>query len=87
METIERYPRHLAAIRDNCIVLLEATPSGLRMTGVPGWRMGELMGVVVERGGRQVFQAKTEIVQATPDKLEALQRFRAALEEILMPTA
>jgi hypothetical protein len=87
LENFERYPRHLAAIRDNCIALLEATPTGLKMTGVPGWHMGELMGVLVEKGGRKVFQAKTEIVEATAERLEALERFRAAIEEILMPAA
>ena len=53
------------------------------MLGTPGWRMGEAIGVLVERGGRRVFQAKQEIVDATADRLETLRRFRAELEELL----
>jgi hypothetical protein len=87
LETFERYPRHVAAIRDNCIALLEVTPTGLRLTGAPGWRMGDLMGVLVEKSGRQVFQAKAEIAEATPERVQALQRFRQLLEQILLPAA
>jgi len=53
------------------------------MLGTPGWRMGEAIGVLVERDGRQVFQAKQEVVEATADRLEMLRRFRAELEELL----
>jgi hypothetical protein len=45
--------------------------------------MGEALGVLVEKEGRQVFQAKQEIVEATPDKLEALQNFRDDLQRLL----
>ncbi len=87
LENMERYPRHLAAIRDNCLALLEVTPTGLKLTGMPGWRMGELMGVLVQKGGRQVFQAKGEIVEATQERLQTLQRFRADLEQLLTAAA
>jgi hypothetical protein len=56
---------------------------GLQVLGTPGWRMGEVMGVLTEREGRQVFQAKSEIVEATAEKLEALQRFREDLMKLL----
>jgi hypothetical protein len=45
--------------------------------------MGEVMGVLTEREGRQVFQAKTEIVEATPERIALLQRFRQELAELL----
>jgi len=57
------------------------------MIGSPGWRMGEVMGVLVEKDGRQVFQAKSEIVEATPERLEGLRRFREDLERLLTSTA
>ena len=57
------------------------------MIGVPGWRMGEVLGVLVEKDGREVFQAKTEIVDATPERLDALRRFKADLEQLLTATA
>ena len=45
--------------------------------------MGEVLGVLVERNGEQVFQAKSETVKATPERLEALRRFRQDLDRLL----
>lgn len=87
LETFERFPKAVGVVRDHCIALLEATPAGLKMVGTPGWRMGEAMGVLTEQGGRQVFQAKNDVVEATPERLEALRRFRADLENLLAPSA
>jgi hypothetical protein len=87
VQTFERYPRAVGVIRDNVIALLETSSSGLRLIGEPGWRMGEVMGVLVNENGRQVFRAKQEAVQATPERIEALRRFREDLDRLLMPTA
>jgi hypothetical protein len=84
-QTFERYPKAVGVIREQCIALLEATPEGLRMLGTPGWRMGEVMGVLVEQQGRKVFQAKSEILEATAERLMKLQEFRSALERVLTP--
>ena len=67
--------------------LLRSTPVGLQLIGAPGWRMGEVMGVLVEKDGKQVFQAKSEIVEATPERLERLHKFKADLEKLLAATA
>ena len=83
LETFERYPNAVGVVRDGAIALLAVTPGGLTMIGVPGWRMGEIMGVLVEKDGRQVFQAKGEVLEATPERLESLQRFREDLEQML----
>jgi hypothetical protein len=85
METFDRFPNAVGVVRDGCIALLRATPSGLEMVGTPGWRMAEMMGVLVEKEGRQVFQAKQEILEATAERLDALRRFRRDLEELLAP--
>jgi hypothetical protein len=85
--TFDRFPRAVGVVRDQCIALLEPTAEGLKMIGTPGWRMGEVMGVLVEREGKQMFQAKTETVEATPERIGALQRFRADLETLLAPAA
>jgi hypothetical protein len=87
LQTFERYPNAIGVTKDGCIALLRATPSGLQMIGAPGWRMGEVLGVLVEKEGRKVFQAKTETVDATPERLEALRRFNADLEQLLLATA
>ena len=83
LETFERFPKAIGAVRENVIALLEATPEGLRMIGTPGWRMGEAMGVLIQIGGRQVFQYKSEVVEATPERLETVRRVREDLEELL----
>ena len=87
LQTFDRYPNAVGVLRDGCIALMRATPTGLEMIGIPGWRMGEVLGVLVEKDGRQVFQAKSEIEDATQDRLEALRRFRQDLERLLTATA
>ncbi len=87
LQTFDRYANSVGVLRDGCIALLRATPAGLQMIGSPGWRMGEVLGVLVEKDGRQVFQAKSEVVDATPERIEALRKFRADLEELLTATA
>src|SRR5271166_5086894 len=84
LQTFERYPNSVGVLRDGCIALLRATPAGLEMIGTPGWRMGEVLGVLVERDGHQVFQSKSEFVAATPERMEALRRFQADLKELLV---
>ena len=85
LETFERYPNAVGVTRDGAVALLAVTPAGLSMIGVPGWRMGEVMGVLVVKDDRQAFQAKGELLEATPERLEALRRFREELENLLKP--
>jgi hypothetical protein len=83
LQTFDRFPKCVGVIRDNCIALLVPGIDGLQMLGTPGWRMGEVMGVLTEKNGRQVFQAKDEIVEATPERLEGLARFRQDLADAM----
>jgi len=83
METFDRFPKCIGVVRDGCVALLVPGVDGLQVLGTPGWRLGEAIGVLVEKGGRQVFQAKDHIVEATPEKLEALARFRSDLQTLL----
>jgi hypothetical protein len=85
IETFDRYPKCVGVVRDQCVALLVPDVAGLQVLGTPGWRMGEVMGVLVENDGRQVFQAKDEIIEATPERLETLRRFRDDLKELLRP--
>lgn len=87
LQTFERFPNSIGVVRDCCIALYRAAPAGLEMIGIPGWRMGEVMGLLVERNGRQVFQAKSEIIEATPERLDALRRFRQDLDRLLSSAA
>jgi len=83
LQTFERYPKCIGVMRDNCVALLVPGVDGLQILGAPGWRMGEVMGVLTEREGRRVFQAKSEVVEATPERLALLQRFRQDLAEAM----
>jgi hypothetical protein len=83
LQTFERYPKCVGVVRENCVALLVPGVDGLQVLGAPGWRMGEVMGVLTEIGGCKVFQAKSEIVEATAERLEALQKFRDDLSRLL----
>jgi hypothetical protein len=83
LQTFERFPKCIGAMRDGCIALLVPGVDGLQVLGTPGWRMGEVIGVLTEVEGRKVFQAKSEIVEATPERLVALEKFRTDLTEHL----
>ena len=83
LQSFERFPRSVGVVKGECIALVEPTPEGLHLVGAPGWRMGELMGVLVNREGRLVFQAKTAVVSATPARMELLRRFEDELHDLL----
>lgn len=83
LQTFERFPRLLGVLKGECIVLVEPTPEGLKMVGAPGWRMGEVLGVLVNKRGRLFFQAKAELLAATPERLELLRRFESDLQALL----
>jgi hypothetical protein len=83
LRTFDRFPKCVGVVRDSCIALLVPGPAGLQMLGTPGWEIGEVMGVLTEAEGHKVFQAKQEVLEATPDRMERLRRFREDLSELL----
>src|SRR5271154_6091200 len=85
LKTFDRFPKCVGVVRHDCIALLVPNPDGLQMLGTPGWQIGEVMGVLTEVGGRQVFQAKTETLEATPERLERLKEFREELQNLIRP--
>ena len=85
VEKLWRFPNAIGVVRGNCIALLETTAQGLKVIGTPGWRMGELIGVLVEKDGKRVFQNKANMVEATAARLGELERFRRDLENLLIP--
>ena len=87
LQTFDRYPKAIGVVKGNCIALLTPTPAGLTTIGTPGWRMGEVLGVLTEVAGRKVFQAKSETVDATPERLDEFALFREELARLLAPTA
>jgi hypothetical protein len=87
IETFDRFPNTVGLIKGGCIALVQPTPGGLRLIGQPGWHMGEVLGVLVEQAGRKIFQAKSELVEATPERLAELESFRRELDDLMSPQA
>lgn len=83
LQSFDRYSNAIGVIRGNCIALFQSSASGLQMIGAPGWRMGEVLGVLTTRSGEAVFQAKSEIVPATAERVAELNRFRDDLQALL----
>ncbi len=85
LQTFDRFPKCVGVVRDDCIALLVPSVGGLQMLGTAGWRLGEAIGVLTQKEGLPVFQAKQEIIEATPGRLATLRRFEADLQTILKP--
>jgi len=83
LQTFDRFPKAIGVMRDNCIAFLVPGTEGLQILGNVGWRMGESLGPLVERDGRKVFVHKGEELEATPERIMLLERFRTDLKAIL----
>ncbi|HEY3769103.1 MAG TPA: hypothetical protein VGN44_10565 [Candidatus Angelobacter sp.] len=83
LQTFDRFPKAIGVLRDNCLAFLVPGPDGLQILGNVGWRMGESLGPLVEREGRKVFVHKQEILEATPERVTTLEKFRSDLKAIL----
>lgn len=83
LKIFERFPLAIGVLRGSCIVLLQSGLNGLEMIGRPGWQLGEAIGVLTEKNGRRVFQAKGETVEATEARRDELAKFEKDLTEIL----
>jgi len=83
LQTFDRFPKAIGVLRDGCIAFLVPGPDGLQILGNVGWRMGESLGPLVEREGRKVFVHKQEVIEATPERIAALECFRSDLKALL----
>src|SRR5258708_39761937 len=82
LQTFDSSAKCVGVVRGNCVALLVPGADGLQILGTRGWRMGEVMGVLTELDGRKVFQAKSEGVEATPERVEALKKFGEDLSAV-----
>jgi hypothetical protein len=87
LQSLERFPAAVGVVKGNCIVLLQATPTGLQPIGQAGWRLEDALGVLVEKEGKRFFQNKLNVVEATAERLAELDAFRRELDNLLAPTA
>jgi hypothetical protein len=84
LQTFERFPQTIGVIKNGYIAfLIPGGPEGLQILGNVGRRMGESLGPLVERAGRQVFLHKDDIIEATPEMIEGLTAFKAEVKSHL----
>jgi hypothetical protein len=83
LQTFDRFPKAIGVLRDNCIAFLVPGPEGLQILGNAGWRMGESLGPLVERGGKKVFVHKEQTIEATPERIALLDAFKVDLKRLL----
>jgi hypothetical protein len=88
LQTFERFPRAIGVVKGNCIALLEPdATNGLRLLGRPGWRLGEVIGVLTTKDGQKVFQSKDQFLEATPERERELRAFEDELTGFLSAKA
>ena len=80
---IEHVARHIIVEKAGFIALLDPAGGELKLFGQLGYRVGDGIGMLVERGGKSIFVWKKQEVEATPDLLTVYERVRTELKEIL----
>ncbi len=83
LQTFERYPKAVGVVRGECVAMLLPLPDGVQILGAPGWKIGDEVGVLVEKPNRKVFQWKGTEVEATEERLATLDAFRRDLKAVL----
>ena len=81
---IPPYENALCLKRGDCVaVLAPVLNGGLRVLAPPSYLVAGNLSVKLKRGAGEVFVWKKNEVEATPDRLEELARFRRELTQIL----
>ncbi len=81
--TLERYARYLGVEKNGFIALLDPVGGKLTVFSQVGYRMGDGIGMLVERGEGKAFVWKDHVIAATPELLAAYDRFKTELGEHL----
>jgi hypothetical protein len=81
--SLEHVERYLGVEKDGFVALLDPSEGKLRVFGQIGYRIGEGMGMLVERAGGKAFVWHGQSVTATPELLSRYERFRAELNALL----
>ncbi len=81
--TLERMERYLAVEKEGFIALLDPGGGKIRIFGQAGYRIGEGIGMLVERAEGKAFVWHGESVAASPELLAAYNRFKTELKELL----
>jgi hypothetical protein len=84
--TIERVERYVGLEKDGFAALLDPSGGRLSLFGQAGLRIGEGIGMLVERGEGKAFVWHGESVPAPPELLETYHRFKTELDTLLRPS-
>ena len=78
------YENALCVRRGECAaVLAPVANGGLRLLAPPAYLVEGNLSVRLQRGGREVFVWKQKEVEASPERLSELERFRTELKGLL----
>jgi hypothetical protein len=80
---IEHITRQLPVEKNGFVALLDPAEGMLKLFGQIGYRVGEGVGMLVDRGGQSAFVWKKQEAEATPELLAAYHRLREEITEIL----
>ncbi len=81
---IPPYENALCLKRGDCVAVLAPVPNGgLKVLAPPSYLVARNLSVKLRRGSGEVFVWKKNELEATPDRLEELARFRRDLTQIL----
>ena len=81
---IPPYENALCLKRGDCVAVLAPVPNdGLKVLAPPSYLVAGNLSVKLKRGSGEVFVWKKNEMEATPDRLEELARFRRELIQIL----
>jgi hypothetical protein len=81
--TLEQFARYPAVEKAGFVALLDVSGDGVRQFGSVGYRLGNGIGVLIERAGGKAFAWKNESVAASPDLLAAYKEAKRELAELL----
>lgn len=82
--TLPRYERQVVAERGGFAALLEYTPAGeIRQYSSAGYLIEGQVGMLMRRGGRDIFVAKQKEVHATAEMLARYEAFKEDLRSAL----
>ena len=83
--TMERYARYLGVEKNGFIALLDPSGGKLAVFSQVGYRIGDGIGMLIDRGAGKAFVWKEQTIETTPELLAGYEKFKAELEELLQP--